>query len=43
MVYLGGRVIELRAHVEMRQESRESQDAALWHPEIEPRRVSDYE
>ena len=43
MVYLGGRVIGPRAHVAMRQESRENQDAALWHPAIEPRRVSEYE
>jgi hypothetical protein len=46
MVYLGGRVIGPRAHVEMRHDrfqSRENQGAALWHPVIGPRRVSEYE
>ena len=46
LVYLGGRVIGPRGHVEMRHnrsQSRENQGVALWHPVIEPRRVSEYE
>ena len=44
-VYLG-RVMECRARVERRHErcqSRENLGAALWHPVIEAKRVSEYE
>ena len=45
MMYLGGRVTGPRAHAEKRQgrsQSKENRDAALWHPVIEPKRVSEH-